>query len=346
MRPKGQTGTVTLSLLMLGLAGASPSSRQPVGQLVHIATVPEPVTLLASSDTLYIASAPCPRGHGCSFVYSMPLAGGGLKVLNSTPLDRTVAGLAITGNELLVAMRHPPTVPEDSSLATIPLAGGPATLLDVEPPTVDLARVTTAGDFIYIVDSEAGPNGSGVIFRMPRKGGPLEVVAQGPPLRDPVGIAASKAGDALYVCDYNGPIVPTPSAPAPRPHNDPGEPGMIFRIPLNAGLPATPQLIAQGGMLKNPADLVLVGNTLYVADEGATATSPPGIYSLPLAGWTPGQDWTSHLEVVYQGKPFVEPMALAYREGNLYIGDDGGHAVYRLPLRQERLLEAARPGAP
>jgi hypothetical protein len=340
-----------LVLTPCGLAGCQSQSSQAepprksdpftpadVG-MATLQSIPEPVTLLASGNTLYIASAPCAYGTGCSFVYSMPLTGGAATKINNTSAPCTVSGLVDVGGGILYAAAR-----ACSQIGTLSLVSGEWETLWQGAPLVKPARMVRVGNDIYIADIDAGPDGSGAIFRMPIGGGTPVVVYQGLPLVDPTGITATPAGDALYICDQNG-----PQGAEPRSHSDPGGPGLIFKLSIASKSQPTLQLIAQGGSLKNPLDLQLVGDTLYIGDEGVATGSPQGVYKLSVAGINANSNVavvTQSITALYAGAPFVEPIGLTYANGKLYIADDAGNTVYSVPVPSSPAPSPTTPSGP
>jgi hypothetical protein len=307
--------------------GGNAVAQQPV--LSPINTVYDAVTVVANGNYLYLAA--CPTGQsqlGSAYVFASPLsAGGASSVLNTTSLYGSPAGLAIAGNQVLVAV-HPepggsfaPGIQPMTGIYSIPITGGPATPLWEGAPLVKPNRLAVVGSTLYIADMDGGPNASGAIFSMPVTGGMPTVVTSGPPLEDPAGIVAASNG--LWICD-RGTTAPNAQ------HSDPGTPGMLFFLPFSNM--STPVLAASGGLLKNPLDVELVGQTLYIADEGSQAGSPQGVYQVSIAGWQPGTDLTSQIAVLYSGSPLVEPIGLSALNGTLYIADDTVSQTYAVSV--------------
>jgi hypothetical protein len=296
--------------------------------LRSLQNIPEPVTLLATEKTLYVASAPCPYGNGCSFIYAMPIEGGEPTRLNQTSFPCTISGLVLLSNTGAIAAGR-----SCGALTSVDLNTGEWKIIWEGEPLVRPARMVKVGEYIYIADIDGGPDSSGAIFRVPVTGGRPTLVVQGLPLVDPTGITATPEGDVLYICDQNG-----PQGAEPRPHSDPGGPGMIFKLSIADPSRPNLQLIAQGGNLKNPIGIELIGDTLYVGDEGATEDSPQGIYKFPVANVTPNSDvrlLTQSITALYAGSPFVEPIGLASLNGKLYVADDRGNTIFTIPVTPE-----------
>src|SRR2546427_8380874 len=125
------------------------------------------------------------------------------------------------------------------------------------------------------------------------------ILAVGPPLNVPVGIALSKDGQQLFLTDYGA--------------------SAVFAIPSTGG---TPKLLGSGGPLVGTRGMAISpdGNTLYVAGFGTDT-----IVSLPSAGGTP--------TVIASGAPFSNPHGIAVSPdgSTLYIADNVVGAVFSLP---------------
>src|SRR2546425_2416326 len=125
------------------------------------------------------------------------------------------------------------------------------------------------------------------------------ILAVGPPLNVPIGIALSKDGQQLFLTDYGA--------------------SAVFAIPSTGG---TPKLLASGGPLVGTRGMAISpdGNTLYVAGFGTDT-----IVSLPSAGGTP--------TVIASGAPFSNPHGIAVSPdgSTLYIADNVVGAVFSLP---------------
>src|SRR6185295_5387870 len=290
-------------------------------------TIHDVVSITSDPTHLYVAA--CPTGFArlkSAYVFAMSSSGGAATVLNTTTLWGSPAGLELYGNHLIVAMHPEPEgpLPQEATPMTgiyrVPLASGPAQAIFEGPPLVKPNRMAIVGSTIYIADMDAGPVGSGAIFSLPVTGGTPTVIAQGSPLDDPVGLVATSTG--LFIADRG-------TASHGAEHKDPGQPGKILFLPFGSN---QPQVVAQGGLLKNPLDLELVGNTLYIADEGEDAQSKPGVYSLSVSGWHTGVDLTSNIAVVHQGAPFLEPIGLSVTQDRLYVADDTGSKTFRLTV--------------
>lgn len=311
-----------LSLLAGGCASTQGERRGPevAGRsqaLTQIDTVFDAVSIVADASRVFCAA--CPTGlsqTGTAYIFMLPADGGAARVLNTTPLWGSPAGLEIHGEHLVVAV-HPE--PEGrmadgarpmTGVYRIPMQGGPAEPLWEGEPFVRPNRMAIVGSTIYVADMEAGPNGSGAILSLPVEGGKPVVVAQGPPLEDPIGLVASSSG--LFIGDRG-------RAAERAAHKDPGSPGMILFLAFDS---KEPEIVARGGLLKNPLDLEMVGDTLYIADEGSNERARQGVYKLSTRGWKRGANLTSSVTVVHEGEPFVEPIALAAVRDRLYIADD------------------------
>jgi hypothetical protein len=88
---------------------------------------------------------------------------------------------------------------------SVPATGGDEpTLIDAtagySPRGLDLVSEGRAGDVLYFT----GRTGAGAgVYRLPLRGGDLEVIYEGPKLREPSGLAVSRTGD-VYVIDTVG----------------------------------------------------------------------------------------------------------------------------------------------
>src|SRR5437016_9411593 len=125
------------------------------------------------------------------------------------------------------------------------------------------------------------------------------ILAVGPPLNVPIGIALSKDGQQLFLADYGA--------------------SAVFAIPSTGG---TPKLLASGGPLVGTRGMAVSpdGNTLYIAGFGTDT-----IVSLPSAGGTP--------TVIASGAPFSNPHGIAVSPdgSTLYVADNVVGAVFSLP---------------
>lgn len=125
------------------------------------------------------------------------------------------------------------------------------------------------------------------------------ILAVGPPLNVPIGIASSKDGQQLFLTDYGA--------------------SAVFAIPSTGG---TPKLLASGRPLVGTRGMAISpdGNTLYIAGFGTDS-----IVSLPSTGGTP--------TVIASGSPFSNPHGIAVSPdgSTLYIADNVVGAVFSLP---------------
>jgi hypothetical protein len=301
---------------------------EPVSPVESIDTIHDVVSIATNQTEIFVAA--CPTGFsqlGSAYIFALDATNGGAAtVLNTTPLWGSPAGLEVMGNNLIVAVHPEPEgrLPEGSTPMTgiyrLPIAGGPVVPLWQGLPLVKPNRLAIVGSTIYVADMDAGPGGSGAILSLPASGGQPTVVAQGGLLDDPVALAATSSG--LYIADRG-------HSSSGAAHKDPGMPGKILFLPFDSNQPT---LVAQGGLLKNPLDLELIGDTLYIADEGQDERAQQGVYSLSVAGWRSGVDLSSSLAVVHQGEPFVEPIALAAVQGKLYVADDTGTKTFKVRI--------------
>lgn len=347
----------TLVLILLGLlaAGCATTHRAKPAEpltddvegmesgLETIDSVFDAVSIASGPTVLYLAA--CPTGlsqTGTAYIFEMSQSGGAAKVLNTTALWGSPAGLEVLGENLIVAVHPEPDgqLPAEARPMTgiyrISRKGGPAVPLWEGPPLVKPNRLAIVGSTIYVADMEGGASGSGAIFRLPVEGGRPEVVAQGHPLEDPVGLAASSKG--LFIADRG--LTETGST-----HRNPGDPGLLLFLPFGSH---EPEVVARGGLLKNPLDLELVGDTLYIADEGEDERSRQGVFRLSVQDWRSGIDLTDSIQSVYQGEPFVEPIALTSVNGKLFVADDtkSQSFVIGLPAPAQMSTPSAPAGNP
>ncbi len=90
------------------------------------------------------------------------------------------------------------------------------------------AAATAAAGDVYVADQNAGPAGSGAIFRIEIATGATSVVSQGPPLADPTDMVFDTAGN-LVVADEGAEA--------------------IYRVDPATGAAVA---VAQGGQLADP----------------------------------------------------------------------------------------------
>lgn len=296
-------------------------------RLETIDSVFDTVSIASGGTMLY--SAACPTGlsqTGTAYIFEVSQSGGAARVLNTTALWGSPAGLEVLGENLIVAVHPepdgqlPPEARPMTGIYRISRKGGPAVPLWEGEPLVKPNRLAIVGSAIYVADMEGGASGSGAIFRLPVAGGRPEVVAQGHPLEDPVGLAASSKG--LFIADRGQTEVGST-------HRNPGDPGLLLFLPFGS---SKPEVVARGGLLKNPLDLELVGDTLYIADEGEDERSKQGVFLLSVRDWGSGMDLTDSVQSVYQGDPFVEPIALTSVNGKLFVADDTKSQSYVISL--------------
>ncbi len=126
------------------------------------------------------------------------------------------------------------------------------------------------------------------------------VLASGPPLIDPFGVAISPNGQTVYVYDYTA--------------------NSVFSIPATGG---NPSLLVSGPPLVNSRGMTISpdGGTLYVAGFGNGT-----IISLPSGGGTP--------TTLASGSPLVHPNGITVSPdgSTLYITDNFAGAVFSLPV--------------
>jgi hypothetical protein len=162
------------------------------------------------------------------------------------------------------------------------------------------------GNTIYFTGMT--PAGAGAIFSVAAAGGASKVVASGPPLASPFGIAISMDGATLYVAD-----------PAGANANDPkmGKLGGIYSVAASGG---TPKLVA-GTDAYQPRALEVQGANIYFSGTDVMA-SKPGVFKIAAGGGA--------VSVVAEGAPIADPSGVtADSMGNVYVVDTVGSSTAR-----------------
>lgn len=329
-RLRGHWCAVSTALLVIACAAPAPRTDADTPAMRSVETVHDAVSLTVTESRIIAGACPTGVAHtGSAYVFSTPLEGGSATVLNTNSLYGSPAGLAVRGNTVIVAIHPEPSgqfsgpVTPMNGIYKVPLGGGPAAPVWEGAPLVKPNRIVLVGDVLYVADMEAGPGGSGALFSLDLKSDPTpRLVTSGSPLEDPIGLTLGNGG--VFISDRGTPKSPTSS------HSEPGSPGAIYWHSLVPG--SQTWQVARGGLLKNPLDLELIGDTLYIADEGKDGSSEPGIYAVSVGAWQPGDDVTYDVHEVLTGGPFVEPIALSQRNGELYVADDTQSQSYVLTV--------------
>jgi DNA-binding beta-propeller fold protein YncE len=159
-----------------------------------------------------------------------------------------------------------------------------------------------------------------LLFNNSASFGQTEMLASGPPLVCPVGIAISPDGTTLFISD----CLPDDA---------------IFRLPATGG---TPTAIASGDSFGSIRGITISpdGSALFVTDIGASGAGPGVIWSLPATGGT--------RTVLASGGPLVNPHGIATSPdgSTLFIADNWFYhaGIYSLPATGgEPILLAAVP---
>lgn len=159
-------------------------------------------------------------------------------------------------------------------------------------PTFTPTLVPQSSD-IFVTDSNPGVD---AIVRINRGTGAQSTIAQGPPLSDPVGIAASSDG-FLYVADTQGG----------------GGTGYIIKVNTATGAQT---VLSSGGLLVDPYGITLASDGfLYVVDVNAFGGGGGVVRVDKSSG--------AQLPIAY-GADFLEPVGIAAAlNGDLYVVDVG-----------------------
>lgn len=214
-------------------------------------------------------------------------------------------------------------LPGSANLAFITKTHEPVPL-HIGPPLIQTKALIKVREYLYIADTGKDSENSepAKIWRLHPETGELTVFFTGDLLVNAKWITHSPATDKhpeeIIVSDYG--VESSPREPGT------GEGAKVFAIPINEdGSAGTPRVLHSGPPFRSPEGIVVVGNTVVVADWAAgdpvqlesdpSISYPNGtLFSLPLSGGEPVRHFSDQQWVVLIG---VYTYA---HEGKQYLG--------------------------
>jgi len=213
-------------------------------------------------------------------------------------------GIAIEGDRLYAGAGDG----RQAILAALPLGGGPPIWISAVPESAE--AIALLGDELFWIDMNSAPNTGTRIYARRKDGrGEPRVVYEGRPGNEPIldGSGLATDGKWLFAVDQVG--------------------GRLYRVDPTSSV--APLLLAgphyPGGFATSHVNRLAVGGAIiYGVDVGYPGVTPPKVLAIAAVGGPP--------QVLWSGPPFVEPKAIAVRDGTVYVGDPGaGNTIFALP---------------
>jgi hypothetical protein len=211
--------------------------------------------------------------------------------------------------------------------------GAPLVPLVAGAPLVDPIGVAVeASGTALVADTNAGPGGTGAVFRVNLATGAIATLASGPPLFDPIHLTVAASGQ-IYVADQSEKAGSSGT-------------GSVHRINPSSGAITT---IATGSPLRNPGGIAITpDDRLFVGDTGDISLTPEAngkVLSVnPVTGAVTTANANPNL-IDPVGLELRPPSVFLYPSGLLYGADFGGDGqVFSLDLARGFGLDFTNAG--
>jgi len=194
-------------------------------------------------------------------------------------------------------------------IQSLPVAGGSPTPLYGAQGAMQIA---VAGENLYWIDPNSGPYTDTQIWKAPKNGSGVpsaiytESETAGVQDNDVVdGSGICTDGTLLYAADeVQGRVVAMDMDGSGRVRLDSGRYGGYFDA-------------------EHINTIAIAGGSLYIADEGKSNVTSPGVFTLPSTGGA--------FTTVHSGSPLVRPFDIAVSPSTIFIADYGANTIWIMP---------------